>query len=594
MAKTKYEQEIWNLDQLFTDFDAKEVQDAFDDIEQRVTAFEGFREKLSKDMAEKDFLEILVSYEQMARILSRLGGFASLKFAENTQDQQAQTFQAKIQQLGAEVENRRLFFKLWWKELDDEDAEKFMDASGDYRYFLEALRLEKPYTLSEPEEQVINLKDVNGPHALVTLYESITNRYSYNLSVNGEKKELTRGELSVFVRDPNPDMRKAAYQELHRVYEQDAPILGQIYQFLLRDWTSENVNLRKFSSPIAVRNLSNDIPDEVVDTLLEVARKNAPMFQHFYRLKAKWIGMDRIRRYDIYAPVQDLETEYDYDESVNSVLDCFAGFDPKIATLAKRVFDENHLDGEVRKGKMGGAFCATISPDLTPYVLQSFQGRLNDVMTMAHELGHAVHSMLAEDHNHLTQHASIPLAETASTFGEMLMLDKLLETDPDPSVRSFLLFRQLDDAYATIMRQSYFALFERTAHKMVNEGASVDELSSAYFENLQEQFGDSLELSEDFKHEWVAVPHFLMAPFYVYAYAFGQLLVLSLYQRFRAEGDSFKPGYLEILSAGGSDSPARILEHAGIDMHSAAFWQGGFDVIGSIVKQLEEIEVPAS
>ena len=273
------------------------------------------------------------------------------------------------------------------------------------------------------------------------------------------------------------------------------------------------------------------------------------------------------------------------------MFESFRQFDPKMVKLAKRVFDEHHLDGAVRKGKQSGAFSLSVEPDLTPWIKQSYQGRLDDLATMAHELGHAIHAMLAEHHNALTHHSSLPLAETASTFCEMLLTDHLLAKDPDPEVQRDLLFRQMDDAYVTIMRQAYFAMFERSAHEKVHEGASVDDMSQVYIENLQEQFGDSLELIDDFRQEWIAIPHFFDRPFYVYAYAFGQLLVLSLYQQYLEEGESFKPRYLEILAAGGSDSPARILERAGIDIRSAEFWQGGFDVLKTALERLEAIEI---
>jgi oligoendopeptidase F len=262
-----------------------------------------------------------------------------------------------------------------------------------------------------------------------------------------------------------------------------------------------------------------------------------------------------------------------------------------VADLARKVFDEDHYDSEVRKGKRSGAFCSTVEPALTPWVLQTYDGKPRNVMTMAHELGHAVHSLLADEHTALTQHASLPLAETASTFSEMLTIDYLLEQEADEGVRRDILFHQMDDAYATIMRQAYFAMFEREAHRAIAEGVAVDEMHAVYLDNLKEQFGDSLDLSDDFKFEWVAIPHFYFAPFYVYAYAFGQLLVLSLYQQYQAEGDAFKPRYFEILSAGGSASPNEILTGAGIDMSEASFWQGGFDVISSKLQELEAIEV---
>jgi oligoendopeptidase F len=245
------------------------------------------------------------------------------------------------------------------------------------------------------------------------------------------------------------------------------------------------------------------------------------------------------------------------------------------------------MDSEVRKGKQGGAFCASVVPGMTPWVKLNYQGRADDVATMAHELGHAIHSMLAEKHSVFTFHSSLPLAETASTFGEMMLVDKLLTTETDEAVRRDLLFRQVDDAYATIMRQSFFALFEKQAHEMIQNNASVDEIAAAYMENLNEQFGDAVEVGDEFKWEWVSIPHIYHTPFYVYAYAFGQLLVLALYQQFKAEGETFKPRYLELLSAGGSQAPAALCQKAGIDIRSEAFWQGGFDVL---VKMLDELE----
>jgi oligoendopeptidase F len=364
-----------------------------------------------------------------------------------------------------------------------------------------------------------------------------------------------------------------------------------MYQTLIRDWRAESIDLRKYASPISARNLVNDLPDEVVDTLLAVCKDNTDVFQRYFELKSKWLGVDKLRRYDLYAPVAESEKTYDYNQGIELTLKAFEDFEPRVAELAKKVFDENHIDSEVRKGKQDGAFCASVVPGHTPYVKVNYQGKATDVATLAHELGHAIHSMLAFDHNVFTFHSALPMAENASTFAEMLLVDRLLEFEDDPAVRRDILFQQVDDAYATIMRQIFFALFEVTAHDMVAEGATVDEISAAYFKNLELQFGDAVELSEEFKWEWVAIPHFLHVPFYVYAYSFGQLLVLSLYQQYKEEGDSFKPRYIKILEAGGSSSPVDICAEAGLDITKAEFWQGGFDVIKAMVEQLEGFPV---
>ncbi len=584
-----YTQTRWSLADLLPG--PPDVEPAFARLDQAVGRFEARRSDLTPDISTGAFLGIVRELEGISREAHVLGSYANLWFAEDTQNQAAQTLMARVDQFMAELQNRTLFFSLWWKGLEDAQAERLLTAAGDYRYWLEEMRHFKPHTLSEPEEKIINIKDVTGVSALNMLYDSITNRYTFKIEVDGQTQELTRDALMVYARSHDAALREGAYRELYRVYAADAPILGQMYQAIARDWRNEQMGLRHFSTPISARDLANDIPDEVVDTLLEVCRENAPVFQRYFRLKARWLGIERLRRYDIYAPVAKSEKTYPFQEAAGMVFDSFSGFYPQLAGLAERVFQQGRLDSEVRKGKRGGAFCASVLPEMTPWVLVNYQGRPADVATLAHELGHAIHSMLASEHSLFTFHASLPLAETASTFGEMMLVDNLLAKETDEGIRRDLLFRQVDDAYATILRQAFFALFERRAHEMVNAGASVDELSAAYLDDLRQQFGDAVEIGDEFRWEWVSIPHIFNVPFYVYAYAFGQLLVLALYQQYKAEGEAFKPRYLKILSSGGAKSPVDILGEAGIDIRTAAFWQGGFDVIRGLVAQLEAIPV---
>ena len=583
-----YEQSRWSLNDLFPSSDSKELEHAFGSLEKLVADFESRRDELKDAIHTEEFIEIIKELEEITKLIQRIGGFANLWFTEDTQDQSAQAMVAKIEQLSAEVSNRVLFFSIWWKSLDDKTAKKLMKGTGDYLYWLEEMRHFKPYTLTEPEEKIINIKDVTGSSALVTLYDAFTNRYTFNISVDGEKKELTRGELMTYVRMSDADLRERAYQELYRVYGNDGPILGQMYQTRVRDWRNELINLRGYETPISARNLHNDIPDTVIDTLLDVCQKNAGVFQRFFDLKAQLLGVKKLSRYDIYAPVTNSNKEYAFGKAAELILDSFKQFDPRFAQMARRVMNEKHVDSQVRKGKRSGAFCATVNPELTPWVLVNYQGHSDDVATLAHELGHAIHSLLASDHSIFTQHSCLPLAETASTFGEMMLVDRLLEEEKDAGVRRDLLFRQVDDSYATIMRQAFFALFEKTAHKMTGEGASVDELSEVYFDNLKNQFGKNMDIGEEFRWEWVSIPHIYHVPFYVYAYAFGKLLVLSLYKQYKEEGESFKPRYINILSTGGSKAPMDVLSESGIDILQASFWQGGFDVVAGLVRQLEE------
>jgi oligoendopeptidase F len=586
-----YTQTRWNLHDLFSGYESPDLEATFERVEELVTSFEGARGSLKPDIEAEAFLAIVRSSEEITRTMSRLYAFAGLSFAADTQDQAAQTLQARVDLFAAQMGNRTLFFSLWWKELDEQNAQRLMESAGDYRYHLEQIRHFKPYTLSEPEEKIVNIKNVTGISALNTLYDAITNRYTFRLEVDGKTKEMTEGELAAYRYSADPELRKRSYQEQFRVFGADGPVLGQMYQTVVRDWHNENIDLRHFSNPIAARNLGNDIPDEAVSALLDVAQKNAGIFQRYFKMKAKHAGMDRLRRYDIYAPVSKSQKKFEFGQAAGMVFDSFRSFSPQMAEMAERVFQQNHLDSEIRKGKNTGAFCASVLPEMTPYVLLNYQERPRDVAVMAHELGHAIHSMLAAQHSMFTFQASLPLAETASTFGEMMLTDRLLREESDESVRRELLFKQMDDAYATIMRQAYFAVFEQQAHAMVQKHASVDELSAAYFETLKQQFGDSLELTDDFKWEWVSIPHIYHVPFYVYAYAFGQLLVLSLYQQFKAEGDAFRPKYVKILSAGGSEAPAAVLREAGIDIRSKDFWQAGFDVLDALEKELERLTV---
>jgi oligoendopeptidase F len=576
----------WSIKELFPSSDGPEMQRAFKELDRRIAALEKKKRLLSPRIPSATFMTILKELEQVRSLAHRVAAFAELWFSENTQDTAAVTFYGNMEQRLAELENRLLFFSTWWKELPQAAAKRLLARSEPYTYYLEQVRRFRPHTLPEGEEKVVNLKNATGPRALVNLYNSITNRFQFGLEVDGEKKSLARDELSVYYRSPRADLRESAYRSLFDVYGREGPILGQIYLALVRDWRSENVKLRKFASPVAARNLANDLPDKVVRLLLEVCQSNAGVFQRFFELKARTLGLPRLRRYDVYAPIASSEKKYDFPQTWDLVRESLNRFDPSFAELAGKVLSADHLDAEVRPGKRSGAFCLSAVPELVPWVLTNFQYRVDDVTTLAHELGHALHSLLASGHPVFTFEPSLPLAETASTFSEMLLVDKLLKEESDAAVRRELLFRQVDDSYATIARQAFFALFEIEAHDQIGKGASVEDLSDRYYANLERQFGGSVELSKEFRWEWTAIPHIYEVPFYVYAYAFGQLLVLSLFRQYQEEGSAFVPRFRRILAAGGSDSPAKILRHAGIRIDQAEFWQGGFDLLAQRIEQL--------
>lgn len=576
----------WSLQDLLPDPVENSLEAALVDLESKVVSFETQRVSLRDDITTELFFELLHEYEAIADLMNRTGAYGELWFSENTQNQAALNMRDRIRAALIEAGNRILFFSLWLKEMPDETAERLIPSAGEFRYFLEAERKFKPHTLKESEEQIINLKDANGIEAMMNLYEMISSKFTYTLEVDGETQTLTRDQMSSYYHHPSPQIRAATYQELYRVYAENGTLLAQIYNHRVRDW--KNVcALRKFDQPISYRNLANDLPDDVVDALLDVCRQNNEVFQRYFRLKAGWIGVDKLRRYDIYAPLAASDKKFAYGDAVEIVLDSFHHFSPEVAELAGRVFSADHVDAETRPGKRGGAFCYSASPTLTPWILLNYSGRARDVATMAHELGHAIHSMLASSHSPLTFHASLPLAETASVFAEMMLTDRLLKEESDHAVRRDLLAGAIDDAYASVQRQAYFTLFEKEAHHMITSGATVDAICSAYMDNLSEQFGDALELSEEFQWEWISIPHFYRVPFYTYAYSFGQLLVFALYRQYQEEGDPFIPRYLKLLSYGGAEAPVTVLEEAGFDPTSPDFWQGGYDVLSEMIDTLE-------
>ncbi|MDR4467699.1 MAG: M3 family oligoendopeptidase [Nitrospira sp.] len=564
-----------------------DVERSLVELGKLVGQVESARPQLQGTMSSPDFLAILRLTESIAEISNRLGAFAYLWFSENTKEATARSLKARVEERLTALHNRLLFFDLWWQGVDSFNAERLMADAGDLRYHLETIRRYKSHTLSEAEEKIINVKNVTGRSAVNTLYDVVTNGLTFTLMVDGKKRTMNREQLMTHVRSPQASIRQAAYQELYRVFSAHRDLIGEMYRTLVNDWKSENVELRAFSSPIATRNLGNDVPNQAVDVLLATCAKNADIFQTYFKLKAKICKITSMTRYHIYAPHRTETKTYRYDDAVAMVLEAYRGFSPQLADLAEEVFRAKHIDAPTRPGKLGGAFCYSVAPGLTPYVMLNFTGEARDVATMAHELGHAIHGMMAKDHSVFTFHATLPLAETASVFGERILSDALMSQEPKKTVRQGLLLSQLDDIYATILRQAYFVRFENLAHQMIADGATGDQLAHAYLAELRQQFGKGVKVPDEFQWEWLSIPHLFASPFYCYAYSFGNLLVLALYRMYKEQGASFVPQYLELLSSGGSQSPQDILNKVGVDMTSEAFWQSGFDTIREMVKDLE-------
>jgi len=586
----------WDLTDLVDDSSTKKVVELVANIKKDVKEFEDNRRILKPDLSISIFEGLVHKIENILEDLSTVNSFAHLKYAANTSSNEAAALVLQMEKLSSQVSNQILFFDLWFKkELDKDNVQRLIDSiSTVYREYLRHKRLIAKYSLNESEEKIINTLEVTGLSALIKIYDRMTNNFEFTVvKKRGNKKIIktfkNKEKLLSLVRSPKSNEREYAYKALLKTYEKNSGVLGEIYQNLVTQWRDENISIRGFKSSISVRNIYNNIDDATVETLLSVCKENAHLFHDYFLEKARLIGVKKLRRYDLYAPISNSNIlKFTFKNAAKLVLDTFYKFDPRFGTYTERLFKENHIDSEIRNGKTGGAFCYTVSPQRTPYVLLNFDGMMRDVSTMAHEFGHAIHSIFASNKPILVSHAPLPLAETASVFGEMLLNEEIYKKLSGEKKQIFLA-EQIDDMYATIMRQAFFTIFEIEAHKhIVEQSVTIDNISNLYIDNLKAQFGNSIRISDDFKWEWLYIPHFYHTPFYCYAYSFGNLLVLSLYQQYREEGKSFISKYLKILSAGGSEKPETLLKDSGFDITEASFWQQGFDLIKMKIKKLKE------
>ena len=589
----------WDLTDLVDDSSTKKVAELVANIKKDVKEFEDNRRILKPDLSISIFEGLVHKIEKILEDLSAVNSFAHLKYAANTSSNEAAALVLQMEKLTSEVSNQILFFDLWFKrELDNNNSQRLIDSiSTVYREYLRHKRLIAKYSLNESEEKIINTLEVTGLGALIKIYDRMTNNFEFTVvKKRGNKKIIksfkNKEKLLSLVRSPKANEREYAYKALLKTYEKNSGVLGDIYQNLVTQWRDENISIRGFNSAISVRNIYNNIDDATVETLLSVCKENAHLFHDYFLEKARLIGVKKLRRYDLYAPISNSNIlKFTFKNAAKLVLDTFYKFDPRFGTYTERLFKENHIDSEIRNGKTGGAFCYTVSPQRTPYVLLNFDGMMRDVSTMAHEFGHAIHSIFASNKPILVSHAPLPLAETASVFGEMILNEEIYKKLNGEKKQIFLA-EQIDDMYATIMRQAFFTIFEIVAHKhIVEQSVTIDNISNLYIDNLKAQFGNSIRISDDFKWEWLYIPHFYHSPFYCYAYSFGNLLVLSLYQQYREEGKSFISKYLKILSAGGSEKPETLLKDSGFDITKASFWQQGFDLIKTKIKKLKENDI---
>jgi oligoendopeptidase F len=539
---------------------------------------------------------------ELARIhdlVARAGYFAALRFSTDTAEPANGALLQRVQEQETAIETTLLFFELEWAALSDEQAEVLLAGEGleFCAHHLRNVRRYREHLLSEPEEKILTEKSLTGASAWTRLFEELTSAIEVTLPGAGGSSDQEGAEklaLDVALSRLSLADREVRRSTAEAVTAALAPGLrtrAYLFNTLLADKATDD-RLRSYPHWLAARNLANEASDESVNVLIEAVRARYEIPRRWYRLKAKLLGVERLADYDRMASVTEDETTYSFAEAREIVLDCYSSFSPELGALAKRFFDEHRIDAPVRPAKRGGAFCAAAVPEVFPYVLLNYTARRRDVLTLAHELGHGVHFALAARQGVFHQSTPLTLAETASVFGETIVFGRLLADDSQPASRLALLAENLEDTIATVFRQVAMNRFEDLVHTARREQGELSayRFGELWTESQSEMLGDSVELTEGYRGWWSYIPHFIGSPGYVYAYAYGQLLALSVYERYEQLGEEMVPRYLELLAAGGSRSPQELGEIVGVDLGDPGFWTAGLDLVE---RQLQEAEAAA-
>jgi oligoendopeptidase F len=577
----------WDLSPLAFDEGEPGVRRALDEATTRASAF---ADAHAGKVAEIDQAGLQAAMRELAEInelVGRAGSYASLWFSTDTADPARGALLALVQERGTEVETKLLFFELEWAALEDAQAEELLAAPGlDFcRHYLRSARRYRPHLLSEPEEKIFAEKSISSNAAWSRLFGELVSALRVQLGDDEATLDVALARLQ----DPSRDARRSAAAAVSAALEPGLRTRAFIYNTLVQDKATED-RLRSYPSWIASRNLANEASDESVAALIAAVRARYDVPQRWYRLKAQLIGVDKLADYDRAAPVLPEDVTFSYAEARELVVETYSSFAAEAGEIARQFFDSQWIDAPVRPHKRGGAFCAYTVPSVHPYVLLNFTARRRDVLTMAHELGHGLHAALAQPQGIFHQSTPLTLAETASVFGETLTFGRLLDATEDSELRLGLLAERLDGAIATVFRQIAMNRFEDLLHNQRRtEGElSVDRINELWTEAQSELFGDSVEITDGYRMWWSYVPHFINTPGYVYAYAYGQLLALSVYKRYLDEGESFVPKYLQLLAAGGSRSPEQLGEIVGVDLADPGFWDAGLRLVEEQLTAAEE------
>jgi oligoendopeptidase F len=564
------------------------------DFEQGATQVAAFRERYRGKVAglsAAEILEALKSYEALEEKLAKPQLYAHLLFAADSESDDNKRLSQKSSEFGNQMGRELLFFDL---ELIQMEEQAFQGLINDalleqYRHFLNAIRKFKAHTLSEREESLLSQKSLTGVQAFSRLFDEFSASLRYTLEIDGEKKELTGEEVLALLHHPDAGVRERAFGTFLKKHEENDILFSAVFNNAALDHSQE-LELRSYRHPMEPTNLGNEIPTPVVESLMQVSEQNYPLAQEYFRLKAQLLGMPKLKNSDIYAPLGDGGKKYSFEEARSMTVQAYRGFSEEFAQMADSFFTDKRVDAMPRPGKSGGAFCMGMTPSLNPYLLLNFTGNLRDVSTMAHEVGHGVHFMLAQRQTMLNYHMPLPLAETASVFGEMLLTRQLLENETDKELKKSLLCAKIEDIIATTFRQNVLTRFEERMHLERKNGLlTANELCNIWWQENAKLYADSVEMIEPYRYGWSYISHFIHARFYCYSYTCAELLVLSLYQLYLKQRESFIPIYRGILSDGGSKTPADILAPAGIVMSDPGFWQNGYDLLKDLIEELKKL-----
>ena len=584
----------WDLSVFFDGPADPRIDAALKDAGARVDAFEAkYRGtiKAPGGPSTQHLLGALQEAETLQSTLIQISAYASLVYAADTAKDAHRALVQHIEEFMTALRNKLLFFDLEWLEVADEDAERLINDRelAAYRHYLQSERRFKPHTLSEPEEKLMNDKNMTGISAWQKLFTEVTSSLRYKVEKDGQVQELNQGQVLALLRDPDRALRQRAFDALYVTLQANSQVLSFVYDTRFQDHLVTN-RLRHYADPMAPRHLANEIDGAAVKAMMAAVEKNFPLAHRYFTMKARLLGLPKLELFDQYAPLFDIKETYSYDQAREAILQALNRFSPEFSTIAARFFNESWIDADPRSGKRGGAFCAGIAPDTHPFILCSYNDDMRDVMTVAHELGHGIHFYLSAKQNLFNFYMSLPVAETASVFSEMLIFDDLLARMTDPRKRLALICGKLEDSFATVFRQTVLTRFEEAAYAARAQGRlSAEQIGRIWIEANAPYYGDAVSLTKGYEWGWSYIPHFINTPFYCYAYSFGELLVLALYGKYRREGQSFVPQYRALLESGGSMSPQDQMAAIGIDINDPEFWQVGFDELERLVSEAEKL-----